>query len=78
MLNYDDIIRDSNFHEWKKYAPLDVQYLKYAESDPSLVAVGHKIEDVYQRFAMHEHHLYLPIQKILETLQEMTISVSYI
>lgn len=50
MLNYDDIIRDSNFHEWKKYAPLDVQYLKYAESDPSLVAVGHKIEDVYQAF----------------------------
>ena len=49
-MNYDDIISDANFHKWRKYAPLDVQYLKYAESNPSLIAVGHKIEDVYQAF----------------------------
>lgn len=50
MINYDDIINDSDFHRWQKYAPLDVQYLKYAENNPSVVAVGHKIEDVYQAF----------------------------
>ena len=50
MTNYDDVINDSDFHKWQKYAPLDVQYLKYAESNPSVVAVGHKIGDVYQAF----------------------------
>lgn len=50
MMNYEEVIRDSDFHKWQRYAPLDIQYLKYAENNPSLVAVGHKIEDVYQAF----------------------------
>ena len=50
MMNYEDVINDSDFHKWLEYAPLDIQYLKYAENNPALVAVGHKIEDVYQAF----------------------------
>ena len=49
-MRYEDIINDEEFFKWQEYAQFDVQYYKYAESNPSLVAVGHKIEDVYWAF----------------------------
>jgi len=30
---------------------MDAQYVRYADSDPSIVAAGHKIEDVFYAFA---------------------------
>lgn len=50
-MNYETIRNDNDFHEWHGYAPIDSQYVKYANSEPSIVAAGHKIEDVYYSFA---------------------------
>lgn len=49
-MNIDDIINDSAFHDWQNYAPNIVQYLKYTKDSQYLLAVGHKIEDVYRAF----------------------------
>ncbi len=49
-MDYDAIINDESFFKWDKYAPLDVQYFKYAESNPSIIAAGHKIYDVFIGF----------------------------
>lgn len=43
-MDHNYLREDSDFHKWHKYAPLDTQYIKYAESNPSVIAVGHKIE----------------------------------
>lgn len=50
-MNYEELRNDESFFEWHKYSPMDVQYLRYADSNPSVVAVGHKIEDVFSAFA---------------------------
>lgn len=50
-MDYNDLWQDESFFQWQNYSPLDVQYIKYADSNPSLIAVGHKIEDVFQSFA---------------------------
>ena len=50
-MDYNYLREDSDFHKWHKYAPLDTQYIRYAESNPSVIAVGHKIDDVYQAYA---------------------------
>lgn len=50
-MDYDKLRADDSFHRWREYAPLDVQYLRYAKDNPSLVAVGHKIEDLYYAFS---------------------------
>lgn len=49
-MNYDTIREDEDFHVWHSYAPKDSQYIRYAESDPSLIAAGFKISDVYYSF----------------------------
>ena len=50
-MDYSKIIADESFFEWHGYAPMDAQYVKYADSYPSIVAAGHKIEDVFYAFA---------------------------
>ena len=50
-MDYDELTNDNAFHKWHKYEPLDVQYVRYAESNPSVIAAGHKICDVYHAFA---------------------------
>lgn len=50
-MDYQLIRDDEKFHKWHEYAPKDSQYMRYAESDPSLIAVGHKIDDTYYSFA---------------------------
>ena len=50
-MDYEVIRNDNDFHEWHSYAPIDTQYVKYADSEPSVVVAGHKIEDVYYCFA---------------------------
>lgn len=49
-MDYNYLREDSDFHKWHKYAPLDTQYIKYAKSNPSVIAAGHKIDDVYQAY----------------------------
>ena len=50
-MTYEDLANDNAFHKWHKYEPLDVQYARFAENDPSVIAAGHKICDVYHAFA---------------------------
>lgn len=50
-IDYQRIIKDESFFEWHDYAPMDAQYVRYADADPSIVAAGHKIEDVFYAFA---------------------------
>lgn len=49
-MDYTIIRNDKDFHKWHEYAPLDGQYVKYADSEPSIIAASHKIEDVYYCF----------------------------
>lgn len=51
MLKYEDITQDMEFHEWFKYEPHDAQYIRFCEDNPSAIAAGYKIADVYQSFA---------------------------
>lgn len=48
---YKSIREDLSFQKWREYTPLDTQYIRYADRNPSVVAAGHKIEDVYYCFA---------------------------
>lgn len=50
-MNYNDLINDERFQRWFQFEPKEVQYLKYSETTPSLIAAGHKITDVYYAFA---------------------------
>ena len=50
-MNYEELRNDNDFHKWHNYEPLDTDYVKYGESDPSVIAAGHKIGDVYYTFA---------------------------
>ncbi len=50
-MDYTLLAQDNNFHEWGKLEPLETDYTKYGESDPSVIAAAHKIVDVYSAFA---------------------------
>lgn len=50
-MNYEKLREDNDFHKWHNYAPLDIQYAKYAETNPSILAAGFKIQDVYYAYA---------------------------
>lgn len=50
-MDYQKIWDDESFFDWHGYAPTDFQYVKYADTEPSLIAAGHKIEDVFYSFA---------------------------
>ena len=50
-MDYNYLRENDSFFERHKYFPLDVQYIKYADSNPSVIAVGHKIDDVFQAYA---------------------------
>lgn len=50
-MDYNSLAQDNNFHEWGKLEPLDTDYIKYGETDPSIIASAHKIFDVYSAFA---------------------------
>lgn len=50
-MNFTKILEDNRFHDWHNYEPQEVQYAKYAQKDPSVIAAGHKIVDVYYAYA---------------------------
>lgn len=41
---------DREFESWHEYEPMDAQYVRYIKSNPSVLAAGHKINDVYHTF----------------------------
>ena len=49
-MNYEQLIKDNYFHKWQNYDPLDSQYVRYSKTNPSAIAAGHKICDVYYAF----------------------------
>lgn len=50
-MDYEELLKDNDFHKWHKYEPLDTQYIRFARCVPSVIAAGHKICDVYYAFA---------------------------
>lgn len=50
-MNYTEIAEHNDFHDWFEYVPHDVQYMRYSESNPSTLAAGYMIGDVYHTFA---------------------------
>lgn len=50
-MDYDSLRKSDAFFVWHNYRPLDVQYLRYASCNPSVIAAGHKIDDVFLAFA---------------------------
>lgn len=54
-MDYKLLAQDNNFHEWGKLEPLDTDYVKYGEADPSVIASAHKMVDVYSAFANARH-----------------------
>lgn len=50
-MDYQKIEMDETFFDWFGYAPQDSHYVKYAETNPSIIAAGHKIDDVFSVFA---------------------------
>lgn len=50
-MNIQRIIDDESFFNWHDFAPTDIQYVLFAESEPSIIAAGHKIDDVFYSFA---------------------------
>ncbi len=52
MINYYELlIEDQEFQKWHDYLPQEPQYVKYAESNPSILAAARKIVDVYRAYA---------------------------
>lgn len=41
---------DRGYDLWHEYEPIDAQYVRYILTDPSVLAAGHKINDVYHTF----------------------------
>lgn len=50
IMNYEELSKNNDYHQWYKYEPLDAQYVRFAKADPSAIAAGHKICDVYYAF----------------------------
>ena len=51
-MTYEKICNDEVFQRWFEYEPHDAQYAKFAAENPSAIAAGHKIADVYHTFCM--------------------------
>ena len=54
-MNYEELSKDNDFHKWQNYEPLDTQYIRFSKTNPSAIAAGHKICDVYYAFCNAKH-----------------------
>lgn len=50
MMDIQELRNDKKFENWHEYEPMDTQYVRYIKTDPSVLAAGHKINDVYHTF----------------------------
>ena len=78
ILSYDLISKDDSFHNWHKYQPHDVQYLRYAEKGPSLIAAGFKVGDVYSAFTYAHAALMFSLEKNYGVLAADEKSIEFI
>ena len=62
-MNYEDIASDEQFLEWFKYEPHDAQYARFAVENPSAIAAGHKISDVFSTFSEARTSLMFSFEK---------------
>ncbi len=63
MLKYENVAQDLTFQDWFKYEPNNIQYVRFCESNPSAIAAGHKIADVYNSFSMARMSLLFSCEK---------------
>lgn len=49
-MDIQDLKNNLKHNAWHEYEPMDAQYVRYIISDPSILAAGHKINDVYHTF----------------------------
>lgn len=49
-MNIQDLKMETRHNNWHLYEPLDAQYVRYIKENPSVLAAGHKINDVYHAF----------------------------
>lgn len=49
-MNINALKSDKRHENWYLYEPLDTQYVRYIKENPSVLAAGHKIGDVYNTF----------------------------
>ncbi len=63
MITYEEISNEGKYHAWYKYEPHDVQYMRYAEDNPSAIAAGFKIGDVYKVFALAKASLMFSMEE---------------
>lgn len=48
---YEALAKDTDFHMWHTFLPLEPQYTRYAETAPCVIAAARKIVDVYRAYA---------------------------
>ena len=41
-MDYTLLAQDNSFQSWSRLEPMDTDYTKYGEKDPSVIAAGHK------------------------------------
>ncbi len=63
MVTYKEVSNEGKYHEWHNYEPHDIQYMRYAEENPSAVAAGFKIGDVYKVFAFAKASLMFSMEE---------------
>lgn len=49
-MDIQELRNDRIFETWHEFEPMDAQYVRFIISDPSVLAAGHKINDVYHTF----------------------------
>lgn len=75
-MDYEEIVKNDEFHRWFDYIPHDVQYMKYAETNPSAVAAGFMIGEVYHTFAYARASLMFSLEKDYGDLAKQTDELS--
>lgn len=71
-MKYEEIARHNGFHKWFDYIPHDAQYMKYAENNPSAVAAGFMIGEVYHAFSYARASLMFSLENNYGDLAKQT------
>ena len=75
-MTYEEVESASSYHEWFKYEPYDPQYVRFCESNPSAIAAGYKIADVYHSFSMAKASLLFSMESDYGVLARSEDSVA--
>ena len=50
MVDFEKLKSDTSFFRWHDFDPQETQYMRYSADNPSAIAAGFKIEDVFRSF----------------------------